>query len=313
MKRHRTALSKWFIRGVRRILGTEGLAARNEASHARLEDAIANLSAALAAMNLPREVVVDSAPYVRAAELLSLLTPMDVQGLDFVRVGNARDGGYVMLDDFGTSGPRIAYSFGINRDVTWDRDMASRAFDVYMYDHTIDALPENNPRFHFHRQGITGAIKAPAMCTLEDLVAKNGHEEHKEMILKLDVEGAEWDVLSHCTPAILSRFSQIVLEIHGLREAVGSEKFYMVRSALRNLAATHQPVHVHGNNYTAAIILPGIVLPTCIEASFASREIYGDRLTKSKRVFPTSQDAANCGSRCDIMLGDAGRSADQCG
>ena len=48
------------------------------------------------------------------------------------------DGGYILLDDFHEGS--IAYSFGISTDVTWDKEMASRGYDVFMYDHTIDKL-----------------------------------------------------------------------------------------------------------------------------------------------------------------------------
>jgi hypothetical protein len=214
-----------------------------------------------------------------------------------------------MLNDFSGASPHVAYSFGINRDVAWDRDMASRSFDIFMYDHTINELPESNPRFHFHRQGITGAIKNPSLQTLEQLVAANGHSANDRMILKLDVEGAEWDVLLNSPSSLLARFSQIVIEMHDLVEAVGGQAFSLVRDALRKISETHQSVHVHANNYTSALILPGIVLPSCIEVSFVSRAVYGPALTPSKRSFPTAFDTSNCANRCDIVLGNLGANA----
>lgn len=74
---------------------------------------------------------------LRMKGLFSRLAPDCSPG--FVRVGNAHDGGYVMLNDFAHR--NIAYSIGINDDVSWDFDMAERGFDVYMYDHTIEKLP----------------------------------------------------------------------------------------------------------------------------------------------------------------------------
>ena len=82
-----------------------------------------------------------------------LLSVMKVKkyGNNYIRVGKNNDGGYVMFNDFPADS--IAYSFGINDDVSWDRDIAARDIDVFMYDHTIPGLPESNSRFHFFRNG----------------------------------------------------------------------------------------------------------------------------------------------------------------
>ena len=87
------------------------------------------------------------------SRLYELLKTKDAVGYDFVRVGAANDGGYVMLDDLPGG---VAYSFGINDDVSWDDDMASYGYEVYMYDHTIDALPYVKGAFHFFKKGIAG-------------------------------------------------------------------------------------------------------------------------------------------------------------
>lgn len=88
-----------------------------------------------------------TAPREYYEELHELLHLAKINGAALVRIGKDNDGGYIMPDDFG-SDDKIAYSFGINDDVSWDKAMASRGYDVFMYDHTIDGLPEENPRFH---------------------------------------------------------------------------------------------------------------------------------------------------------------------
>lgn len=149
----------------------------------------------------------------RVLTILRLLEPFDVQGLGKVRLGRPHDGGYVMLDDFGPV--RAAYSVGINDDVSWDTAMAGFGIDIFQYDHTIDALPEPNPRFHWQKVGLAPA-PADAMKTLPDLIRENGHENDHDLVLKLDIEGAEWDVLPALPPGCLDQFRQIVIEVHGL-------------------------------------------------------------------------------------------------
>ena len=89
-------------------------------------------------MDLAKALV--STIYRRCREIINLLSPMDVEGVGYVRVGGDNDGGYVMLDDFKRK-IEAAYSFGIGSDVSWDEAMACRGIDVFMYDHTIEELP----------------------------------------------------------------------------------------------------------------------------------------------------------------------------
>ena len=56
-------------------------------------------------------------------------------------IGPKRDGGYVLMDDFHNIS--IAYSFGIDGDVSFDAALAQKNIDIYMYDHTINSLPFN--------------------------------------------------------------------------------------------------------------------------------------------------------------------------
>lgn len=66
-----------------------------------------------------------------------------------ILIGRKADGGYVLLDDF--ENIKIAYSFGIDADIYFDKDLADRGIDVYMYDHTINSLPYENPKFHWKK------------------------------------------------------------------------------------------------------------------------------------------------------------------
>ena len=50
-------------------------------------------------------------------------------------MGNIYDGSYVMLDDF--KNIKIAYSIGIGKKIQFDKALADKGIDVYMYDHTF--------------------------------------------------------------------------------------------------------------------------------------------------------------------------------
>ena len=216
----------------------------------------------------------------------------------FCRLGRERDGGYIMLDDF--EGRKIAYSFGISDDVSWDRDAAERGMDVYMYDHTIEGLPEENPGFHWQKIGLAGVYDetVPELKTLPMILEENGHQRESKMILKMDIEGAEWEFLAHAEEDLLGRFSQIAFEMHDLHR---TELGDVMAEGLRRLNETHAPVHIHGNNTTRYIMHDGLVLPEVIESTWLNRREYD--LKPSDKVFPTELDMANYERRPDIVLG----------
>ena len=50
------------------------------------------------------------------------------------------------------------------------------------------------------------------------LVKANRHRGRADLVLKCDIESAEWEMLATLDPALLRRFRQFVVEVHGLRD-----------------------------------------------------------------------------------------------
>ena len=123
-----------------------------------------------------------------------LILPKEVVGKKRILLGEKEDGCYVLLDDF--ENIKYAYSFGIYRNIQFDKVLADKGIDIYMYDHTINSLPYENPRFHWKKIGLCG-MRAPNknMKNLEQLIAENGHSKEKNMILKMDIEHWEFESL----------------------------------------------------------------------------------------------------------------------
>ena len=193
-----------------------------------------------------------------------------VEGFNLTRIGRKGNAGYVMLDDF--HGEKIAYSFGIGDDVVWDKDMASRGYDVFMYDHTIDGLPEENLRFHWSQIGIAdGIAQDKRLKSLDELLKQNHHEDKQDMILKMDVERAEWGFLRQTSSETLSKFSQIVFELHSINHLENRE---LILEDLRKLNKTHKLIHLHACNWGYHIEIGGKKFPTVYEATYILRDKY---------------------------------------
>ncbi len=204
-------------------------------------------------------------------DIWELLHISKTRGYELIRLGRDNDGGYIMLNDFGND-DKIAYSFGISSDVSWDKDMASRDYEVFMYDHTIEGLPESNSHFHWFKLGIfDGSTNDDRLKTLEYLIEQNHHQGKQDMILKMDVEGAEWGFLESVKTETLNRFSQILFEFHGINKPNLCRR---ITSALRKLNQTHKLIHLHGMNAGYYISNGGKVFCNQIEVLYVRRDKY---------------------------------------
>lgn len=179
---------------------------------------------------------------IRAKKTYEDLYVRDVKNKSYIRVGNNSDGGYVMLDDF--DGIDGVLSFGVGMNITWEEDIADTGVIVEMYDPTVEKVNLSKDNLFFYQIGV-GKKKniKKKIDTLKNILDFNHFKDCEDMILKMDIEGAEWDVLPDLSDDILNRFRQIVFEFHGMTRISPFFK-KKVHASLKNLNKTHQLVHV---------------------------------------------------------------------
>ncbi len=240
-------------------------------------------------------------PYAR--EMRSLLHVMDPVGASFIRKGGSVDGGYVMVDH--NLNNAIVYSLGVGNDVSWDMDMANMGCQIFLYDHTVKRLPAEHPNFHWFKTGIAGKPSDDkTFCTIEDLIAQNGHKGRTDLILKTDIESAEWDMFADMPEEVLCQFSQIVGEFHRIARFVDPQYRDAMLRALRKINKHFQLVHAHANNLTGMILIAGVPIYYCMELAFVRRSDH--TFEETKRSFPSALDFPCVPGLPDMFLGGFG-------
>jgi hypothetical protein len=242
----------------------------------------------------------DDAFQSRVRDILGLMRPMRVVGHQKKRYGRDWDGGYVILPT--VEAVDVVYSLGISDDVSFDLIMANFGAHIFQYDHTVDGPPENHPNFHFHKMGIAFSDDwMPDLRRLDTIVRQNGHQEHGNLFLKMDIEGHEWDTLDVIDEGILQQFDQIVAEFHSFEHLRNSQWFDRAERALKKISKSHQVVHVHGNNNDTFAVMAGIPVPKVIELTWARRDRYV--FEETDETFPTELDCRCAPIRPDLILG----------
>jgi hypothetical protein len=233
-----------------------------------------------------RSLISDAGSTPKVKNILGLLKPkMPITNKRKVRIGRAGDGGYVMLDSF--EEVQAVYGMGIGDDFSWEDDISRRVggnVDVLMYDPTIDPPTVSNPQLKFYKLGICGSnTKAKDLLTFDEILKKDGNFDKENIVLKIDVEGAEWDAFKTVSREVLEKFCQIVVEFHDMCN-LSDANYNSMMGALSNLSQTHEVIHVHANNFGDYQVIGGIPMPQTLEITYLRKE--GWKFGKNTQIYP---------------------------
>lgn len=215
--------------------------------------------------------------------------PFDVEGYSKKRYGRDEDGGYVILD--APLGAVHILGYGVDKDVSFENQLAEAwSIKAHVFDHTIDQIPPTSEAVTYVKEGIGSKDEDP-LYTLETHV-KRYVPDGSNFVLKMDVEGAEWDVLK---TADLSRVSQLIIEFHDLQEDHSdvikkiNEMFYLV--------------HIHGNNcHNQPIIYIDRwhTLPRYLECTYVRKDLV--TAAPSTQKFPGPLDRKCRSDAAELVL-----------
>jgi hypothetical protein len=194
----------------------------------------------------PREVV------QQRQALFDMLRPAALTNCQLERFGEAHDGGYLMCSNL-LGAVQSGYSYGIAGYDQWGCDISTR-FNVIVhqydcFDTTRTDCLDGRTIFHEECVGDTSrTIEGRVFDTIMSQFARNG-DRGKSIVLKIDVEGAEWDSLLSAPDEILQQIDQMAVEFHWAEDGnfhwVGAEKYLRVVQRLKEF---FEVGHIHFNN-----------------------------------------------------------------
>lgn len=180
--------------------------------------------------------------------LFDLLQPVVLSNCEFVRLGEPNDGGYLMCGNL-LDRVEAGYSYGIANYDQWGCDIATRLGVVL---HQYDCFDTRQPacstgKTVFHAECVAAARKVEEgrlFDSMESQFAQNG-DASKRLVVKMDVEGAEWDSLLSASDETLDRFDQLAIELHYMNEPRHIE-------VVKRLKQFFHIAHLHFNNHACA-------------------------------------------------------------
>jgi hypothetical protein len=210
------------------------------------------------------------------------------------RVGANGDGGYVIAD---LPGYDALYSYGSEDQITFEKAFYEKyKKPCYVYDHTINGITDKPDYIHYFKEGVSDK-KEQDLDTIDAHLERNGHLEKTNLLMQIDVEGAEWTSLPACKH--LKNFSQIVVEFHLDGELSSYSK--VIDDMYNHLKDDFACIHVHGNNYP---LVPWIDnnFPRVFEVTYVRRDLI-DSIEPETESFPIKGlDFPNFKGRPDMHI-----------
>jgi hypothetical protein len=179
-------------------------------------------------------------------ELFAEIQPVRIANCELHRFGEPYDGGYPLCENL-LGSVKSGYSYGISGYDGWGCEVSERLrIRVHQYD-CFDLRQPSCPRGQtvFHAECIGTAKETQdgrPFDTLTNQFARNG-DASTPIVMKIDVEGAEWDAFLLAPDSTLSQIDQLDVEFHNVDEPKYVE-------AMRRLKQFFYVVHVHYNNYS---------------------------------------------------------------
>lgn len=243
-------------------------------------------------------VLADKTPTEDVLAFIKKLRPQHV-GIDLMRMGSEKDGGYLVPDD--TEGIKACFSPGVNKVSEFEMDCHKRQMKIFLADKSVDKprLDLKESEYHFLKKFV-GCLNNDDFITLDDWAAMMDTEAGEELMLQMDIEGAEYVTLINTSEALLKSFRIVVLEIHSLQKLWNQEFYKLASAAFDKLLQHHTCVHIHPNNHGTIVEHEGIEIPTVMEMTF----IRNDRVKEKQAhtVFPHPLDADNSNNRNPMVL-----------
>jgi hypothetical protein len=178
--------------------------------------------------------------------LFAEVQPVELRNCDFQRFGEAHDGGYLLCGNL-LEQIEAGYSYGIAGYDGWGCDVSSR-FDVlvHQYDcYDVRRTACETGRVLFHEECVAGAprvVEQRVFDTLASQILRNG-DHRRRLVVKIDIEGSEWESLAAAPLEVLDRIDQLAMELHGVDES------HFV-DVVRKLKQVFYVAHLHFNNWS---------------------------------------------------------------
>ena len=200
-------------------------------------------------------------------ELIQTIRPVKTK-FELIRIGGNNDGGYLIPDDLHSI--TTCFSPGVDVTASFEQDLLSMGVRSHLADASVDGPPKDLKVASFTKKYLGGYDNKNVMTMktwVDNYAPANG-----DLILQMDIEGAEYTTLL-CTPSdILRRFRIIAVEIHNVQTWFTPFAWPVVTTFFEKLLEDFHVVHNHPNNNCVFVQVDDTVMPSVFELTLLRKD-----------------------------------------
>jgi hypothetical protein len=216
--------------------------------------------------------------------------------IPLIRIGGKNDGGYLVPDDL--QGISACFSPGVSNIAEFEFNLAERGIKCFLADFSVDRAPLEHENFYFTKKFL-GSVENDIFTTLSEWT-KNSAPDQGDLLLQMDIEGAEYNVFHEASGDLLKRFRIIVAEFHSFDMVFEKNGLRLIEATFDKILKDFEVVHIHPNNSRKPSRFKGYEVPPLLEFTFLRR----DRISSCSptKNFSHPLDAPNLPKKSDVSL-----------
>lgn len=232
-----------------------------------------------------------AAPEREVRALIQRLRPVTTQ-YPLVLVGPHGDGGYLVPDAL--DGITTCFSPGVADNSGFEQACIDRGMRVLMADLSVDranlGADVDPSRYDFVKKFV-GPVDDDRHLTMERWIGESDVPDEDDLLLQMDIEGAEYTAILTTPDRLLARFRVMAFEFHDLHLLWDESFLRFAVAAFDKLLRHHVCVHIHPNGSGGVDRRSGIEIPRVAELTFLRRDLA--QVTGYATQFPHPLDHDN--------------------
>ena len=210
-----------------------------------------------------------------------------------IRLGGSADGAYLVPLDL--EGITDCFSPGVSNAKSFEDELvATFGIRTFLCDYSSNieefATPLI-PGLQFFDKKWLEVDGSPNSVSLDSWTRERSSSDDSDLLLQMDIEGAEYRNILGTTDETIRRFRIMVIEFHGLSVQLDDAQRYAqeLGATLHKLSSTHTVVHAHANNCCGISFPFGgqISVPEVLEITLLRRDrFFGPKAVRASLPHP---------------------------
>lgn len=228
------------------------------------------------------------------SRILKKILPYKID-LDLIRLGENNDGGYILPNDLKDIDQN--YSAGVGFLTQYENDLEQKySINSSMLDfNDIDRkIFPNNSKFIKKKLSLNSNVNE---ISINEWI----EERHKEIVLKMDIEGDEYLSLANISDHNLKKIRILVIEFHNLRHLRNFTFFKTFENIFLRLNEFFYPCHLHINNSSTIKYIGNFKIPDMVELTFIRKDRIKNFTGKFSKL-PNDLDRKTVPSKDEIFI-----------